>query len=75
MISNERCTGAFMMGPTIDQILELNAAGRLRTAAPTTSRRCGPSPGKPEWNEMVTMDDSPWATTRPASARPRSWEC
>ena len=59
IISTERCTGAFMMGPTIDQVLELNAvdeAGKrpydlstLRTFA-----------GKPEWNEMVTIDDSPW---------------
>ncbi|MGI9578939.1 MAG: AMP-binding protein, partial [Microthrixaceae bacterium] len=59
VISTEQCTGAFMVGPTIDEVLELNApddTGRrpydfssLRTFA-----------GKPEWNEMVTVDDSPW---------------
>ncbi len=64
IISAERCTGAFVMGPTIDQILELNAAddqGRhpydlssLRTFA-----------GRSEWNAMITVDDSPW-TTHPA---------
>lgn len=59
LIHEERCTGAFLMGPTIDEILELNAHGRydlksLRTFA-----------GKPEWNEMITIDTSPWAR-RPA---------
>lgn len=61
IISTEGCTGAFLMGPTIEQILELNAAGddgrrpwdlsTLRTFA-----------GSRAWNEMITVDDSPWAT-------------
>ena len=59
VIEAERCTGAFLMGPTIDQILEVNADHRydlksLRTFA-----------GKPAWNEMITVDSSPWAR-RPA---------
>jgi acyl-CoA synthetase (AMP-forming)/AMP-acid ligase II len=59
IIDAEECTGAFMMGPTIDQVLEVNAPGddgsrpfdlsSLRTFA-----------GKAEWNAMVTVDDSPW---------------
>lgn len=54
LISEERCTGAFLMPPTIDQILELNSQGRydlksLRTFA-----------GKPVWTQMITVDESPW---------------
>ena len=59
VIEAERCTGAFLMPPTIEQILELNADGRYDL---TTLRAFG---GKPEWNAMITVDDSPW-TTRPA---------
>jgi acyl-CoA synthetase (AMP-forming)/AMP-acid ligase II len=55
LIDTERCNGAFVMGPTIKQILEVNKDGRydlksLRTFA-----------GKPEWNDMITVDTSPWA--------------
>jgi long-chain acyl-CoA synthetase len=55
LIEVERCNGAFVMGPTIEQILEVNADGRfdlksLRSFA-----------GKPAWNEMITIDTSPWA--------------
>ena len=59
LISAERCTGAFVMGPTVEQILELNAPdadgkhpfdlSSLRTFA-----------GRPAWNAMVTVDNSPW---------------
>jgi long-chain acyl-CoA synthetase len=55
LIDAERCTGAFLVGPTIKQILQVNADGRydlssLRAAA-----------GKPEWTAMITVDRSPWA--------------
>jgi long-chain acyl-CoA synthetase len=55
LIEAERCTGAFIIGPTIGEILELNEDGRydLRTL-----RTFG---GKPEWNDMITVDTSPWA--------------
>ena len=43
------------MGPTIDQIIELNAGGRYDLSSLRTF------PGKPEWNAMITVDDSPWA--------------
>ena len=59
VIEAERCTGAFLMPPTIDQILELNAEGRYDLSHLRSFR------GKPEWNAMITVDDSPWAT-RPA---------
>ncbi|MHB8439579.1 MAG: AMP-binding protein [Acidimicrobiales bacterium] len=54
IIDAEHCTGAFVMPPTMDQIIELNAGGKydlksLRTFA-----------GKPDWTAMITPDDSPW---------------
>jgi long-chain acyl-CoA synthetase len=62
IIATERCTGAFIMPPTIDQIVELNAPtadgsrpydlSSLRTFA-----------GKPPWTEMITVDNSPWGTS------------
>lgn len=55
LIEAERCTGAFLMPPTIDQILELNADRRHDLSSLRAF------PGKPEWNAMVTIDDSPWA--------------
>ncbi|MGI8663351.1 MAG: AMP-binding protein [Acidimicrobiales bacterium] len=55
LIDQERCTGAFVMGPTIKQILQANADGRYDLTSLRTF------PGKPEWNAMVTVDDSPWA--------------
>ena len=59
VIATERCTGAFLMGPTIDQILEANAGGAYDLSSLRTF------PGKPEWNAMITIDTSPWAR-RPA---------
>jgi long-chain acyl-CoA synthetase len=55
LIEAERCTGAFIMGPTIKEILEVNADGRYDLK---TLRTFG---GKPAWNEMITVDTSPWA--------------
>ena len=54
LIESEKCTGAFIMPPTINQIIEMNSDGRydlhtLRTFA-----------GKREWTAMITPDDSPW---------------
>jgi long-chain acyl-CoA synthetase len=59
VIEAERCTGAFIMPPTIAQILEVNADRRYDLSSLRTFG------GKPEWNDMITVDDSPWAT-RPA---------
>ena len=55
LIAEERCTGAFVMGPTIGQMIEVNKHGRYDLSSLRTF------PGKPEWNAMVTVDDSPWA--------------
>ena len=46
LIATERCTGAFIMPPTIDQILELNAPDESADD-PSTCRRCGPSGASP----------------------------
>ena len=64
LVQDEGCTGAFLMGPTIDQILELNAADDAG-AHPYDLSSLRTFRGKPEWNDMITVDDSPWAT-RPA---------
>jgi len=55
LIEAERCTGAFLVGPTFDQILEVNRDRRYDL----TSLRS--YPGTPAWNEMTTLDTSPWA--------------
>jgi len=59
LIAEEHCTGAFLMPPTMDQIIEVNADGRYDL---TTLRGFA---GKPEWTAMITTDDSPWGR-RPA---------
>jgi long-chain acyl-CoA synthetase len=55
LIERERCTGAFIMGPTIGEILEVNKDGRFDIKSLRTFG------GKREWNEMITVDTSPWA--------------
>ncbi len=46
VIEAERCTGAFIMPPTIDQILEVNADGRLRPR-PACARSAASPSGTP----------------------------
>jgi long-chain acyl-CoA synthetase len=55
LIETERCTGAFIMGPTIKEILELNADGRYDLKSLRTFG------GGDRWNAMITVDTSPWA--------------
>jgi acyl-CoA synthetase (AMP-forming)/AMP-acid ligase II len=55
LIQDERCTGAFVLGPTLQQIIEVNKDRRYDLMSLRGFR------GKPEWNEMVTVDTSPWA--------------
>ena len=55
LIETERCTGAFVLGPTQQQIIEANKDRRYGLESLRGFR------GKPEWNEMVTIDTSPWA--------------
>jgi long-chain acyl-CoA synthetase len=59
LIAEEHCTGGFIMPPTMDQIVELNADGRFDLK---TLRGFA---GKPQWTAMITVDDSPWGK-RPA---------
>ncbi len=54
LVSEERCTGAFVMGPTMDQMVEANAGGRYDLSSLRTFA------GKPAWTAMITVDDSPW---------------
>jgi acyl-CoA synthetase (AMP-forming)/AMP-acid ligase II len=54
LIAGEACTGAFIMPPTMDQIIECNADGRFDL------KTLRGFPGKPEWTAMITVDDSPW---------------
>ncbi len=55
LIESERCTGAFIVGPTLQQMLEVNKDHRYDLKSLRAFR------GKREWNEMVTIDGSPWA--------------
>lgn len=55
IVDAERCTGAFVMGPTIDEVIEVNRDHRYDLSSLRTFG------GKPEWNEMITVDTSPWA--------------
>jgi acyl-CoA synthetase (AMP-forming)/AMP-acid ligase II len=55
LIEAERCTGAFLLGPTVQQVLEVNKGRRFDLKSLRAFR------GKPEWNEMITIDTSPWA--------------
>ncbi len=55
IIEAERCTGAFLVGPIFDQILEANADGKYDL---TSLRTAG---GSSAWNAMTTRDTSPWA--------------
>jgi acyl-CoA synthetase (AMP-forming)/AMP-acid ligase II len=55
LIEAERCTGAFLVGPTFRQIRDLN---RDRRYDISSLRAPG---GRAEWNAMITVDTSPWA--------------
>jgi acyl-CoA synthetase (AMP-forming)/AMP-acid ligase II len=55
LIEVERCTGAFLVGPIFDQILEANRERAYDLTSLRTSR------GRPEWNDMVSLDTSAWA--------------
>jgi acyl-CoA synthetase (AMP-forming)/AMP-acid ligase II len=55
IIATERCTGAFILPPTMDEMIDVNRGAKydlksLRTYA-----------GKPAWTEMITVDTSAWS--------------
>jgi long-chain acyl-CoA synthetase len=55
LIEAERCTGAFLVGPTLRQMRDLNRERRF-----DISSLRAPA-GRDEWNAMITIDTSPWA--------------
>lgn len=55
LIEAERCTGAFLVGPTLRQIRDLNRDRRYDISSLRAPR------GRDEWNDMITVDTSPWA--------------
>lgn len=57
LIDAERCTGAFVLPPTRDEMVEVNRDGRYDLS----SLRVAPGPAA--WNAMVTADTSPWWTS------------
>ncbi|MEX0664535.1 MAG: AMP-binding protein [Acidimicrobiia bacterium] len=55
VIAEERCTGAFLVGPMMDQLVELNADGRYDLSSLRLPR------GRRELDAMCSPDESPWA--------------
>jgi long-chain acyl-CoA synthetase len=55
LIATEKCTGAFVVGPTIKQMIDANREGRYDLSSLRTF------PGNDAWNAMVTVDTSAWA--------------
>lgn len=55
VIERERCTGAFIVGPTVEAVVEARAAGGYDLSSLRTPR------GRPEWDAITSPDPSPWA--------------
>ena len=55
LIEAERCTGAFLVGPTLDQVLAARAAGGYDLSSLRSA------PGRPAWDAVTTPDTSVWA--------------
>ncbi|GAA3950041.1 AMP-binding protein [Actinomadura viridis] len=58
LIEAERCTQAFLFGPMIDGLVEAN---KDRAHDLSSLRFVSHSP---EWDKMITVDDSPWCASR-----------
>ena len=54
LIEAERCTGAYLVGLTQEQIVECNAEGRYDLSCLRSP------PGPPGWDVMVTVETTPW---------------
>jgi long-chain acyl-CoA synthetase len=54
LVEGERCTGAFVVGPTMQQMVEANRDGRFDLRSLRAFR------GAPEWNAMTGPDPSAW---------------
>jgi acyl-CoA synthetase (AMP-forming)/AMP-acid ligase II len=55
VIATERCTGAFLVGPMFDGILEVNADRRFDLSSLRSPR------GRPDWDALTSPDESRWA--------------
>lgn len=55
VIADNRCTGAFLMPTTVSDLVALNTSVQLDL------RSLRWSTSTPEWDAMVSPDDSPWA--------------
>lgn len=55
LVDQERVTNAFVVGPTIDQITELNRGGKYDLSSLRSGRASG------DWAQMVSPDTSPMA--------------
>ncbi len=55
LIDAEGCTGAFLVGPTVKQMVALNREHRWNLKTLRSGGR------RPEWLEMITLDPSPMA--------------
>lgn len=53
LVERERCTGAFLVAPTIERIVELNRSGRFDL------KSLRAYPASDAWNRMITIDESP----------------
>ena len=54
LVDEEHCTGAFLIGPVIPQMVEANKDGKYNLKSLRVF------PNVPEWNAMVSPDASPW---------------
>ena len=55
VIEAERCTGAFLVGPTVEQVLEARDAGGYDLSSLRWP------PGRPAWDAVTSPDTSAWA--------------
>jgi len=56
VVDAEGCTGAFLIGPIMDQVVEANADGRYDLSSLRLPR------GRRDLDAMCSPDESPWAT-------------
>lgn len=56
VVDAEGCTGAFLVGPIMDQVVEANADGRYDLSSLRLPR------GRRDLDAMCSPDESPWAT-------------
>ncbi|MDB5393864.1 MAG: hypothetical protein JWM91_1370 [Rhodospirillales bacterium] len=54
IVDREGITGAFVIGPAMEQLAQANADRRYNLKSLRAMR------GSDAWNDMVTVDDSPW---------------